>query len=56
MDRLTVTGGLTIEGWQSWILAALVVWLSTAVATLLLPLVFLREAMDNRGEAAHPNS
>ena len=47
-------GGLTIEGWQTWILAALVVWLITAVATLLLPLVFLREAKDKRGEAARP--
>ena len=47
-------GGLTIEGWQTWILAALVVWLITAVATLLLPLVFLREARDKRGEAARP--
>ncbi|POH67946.1 MULTISPECIES: phage holin family protein [Cryobacterium] len=47
-------GGLTIEGWQTWILAALVVWLITAVATLLLPLVFLREAMDKRGTTARP--
>ncbi|WP_104164842.1 phage holin family protein [Cryobacterium sp. N22] len=47
-------GGLTIEGWQTWILAALVVWLITALATLLLPLVFLREAKDKRGEAARP--
>ncbi|POH61388.1 hypothetical protein C3B59_12090 [Cryobacterium zongtaii] len=47
-------GGLTIEGWQTWILAALVVWLITAVATLLLPLVFLREAKDKRGTSARP--
>jgi uncharacterized membrane protein YvlD (DUF360 family) len=44
-------GGLTIEGWQTWILAALVVWLITAVATLLLPLVFLREAKQKRSGA-----
>ena len=47
-------GGLTITGWQTWILAALVVWLLTAVATLLLPLVFLREAKDKHGVAARP--
>lgn len=45
-------GGLTIEGWQTWILAALVVWLVTAVATLLLPLVLLRESRQKRGAPA----
>lgn len=35
-------GGITIEGWQTWALAALVVWALTAVASLLLPLVLLR--------------
>jgi len=47
-------GGLTITGWQTWILAALVVWLVTAAATLLLPLVFLRDARDRRTGAARP--
>ncbi|MCU1444419.1 phage holin family protein [Cryobacterium sp.] len=45
-------GGLTIEGWQTWILAALVVWLVTALAALLLPLVLLREAKENRAGAS----
>ena len=42
-------GGITIRGWQTWILAALVVWLLTAVASLLLPLVFLR-GESSRGQ------
>lgn len=45
-------GGLTIVGWQTWILAALVVWLVTALATLLLPLLLLREAKNKRTGAA----
>jgi len=47
-------GGLTIRGWQTWILAALVVWLVTAVAALLLPLLFLRETKNKRTGAANP--
>ena len=47
-------GGLTIEGWQTWILAALVVWLITALATLLLPLLLLREARAKRTGASRP--
>jgi uncharacterized membrane protein YvlD (DUF360 family) len=41
-------GGITIAGWQTWILAALVVWLVTALATVLLPLVLLRDAKAKR--------
>lgn len=35
-------GGLTINGWRNWVLATMVVWLATAIATLVLPLVFFR--------------
>ena len=38
----SLVGGLSIDGWRTWILATLVVWLVTAVATLVLPLVVLR--------------
>ena len=39
----TIVGdGLQITGAQTWILATLIVWLVTALATLLLPLIFLR--------------
>jgi len=47
-------GGLTVQGWQTWILAALVVWLVTASATLLLPLVLLREAKQKRTGQSRP--
>ena len=36
------TDGLRIEGLGSWVWATLVVWLVTAVATMLLPLLVLR--------------
>ncbi|MDV7241244.1 MULTISPECIES: phage holin family protein [Rhodococcus] len=35
-------GAMSITGWQSWVFATLIVWLVTAVATLVLPLIFLR--------------
>jgi len=38
--------GLVISGWQTWILATLIVWLVTALATVLLPLLFVRKAID----------
>ena len=49
-----VSDGLGIDGWQTWILATLIVWLVTALATVLLPLVFLRKAIDRsaKGGAA----
>lgn len=36
------TDGLRIEGLGSWVWATVVVWLVTAVATMLLPLIVLR--------------
>ncbi|WP_430334041.1 hypothetical protein [Rhodococcus sp. ACT016] len=41
-------GGLSISGWRSWILATLVVWLVTALATFLLPFVVLRNRAEER--------
>lgn len=38
-----IPGGLVITEWRTWILGTLVVWIVTAVATWVLPLVFLRE-------------
>ena len=35
-------GGLTIRGWQTWVLATVVVWLVTSLATFFLPMVFLK--------------
>jgi len=41
------TDGLRIEGLGSWVWATLVVWLVTAVATMLLPLLVLRNRTKN---------
>jgi uncharacterized membrane protein YvlD (DUF360 family) len=49
-------GGITLSGWQTWILAALVVWLVTALATVLLPLVLLRDAKAKRTGASGSTS
>ncbi|MFC8734524.1 hypothetical protein ACFT5B_18875 [Luteimicrobium sp. NPDC057192] len=46
-DGLSITGGVV-----PWILATLVVWLVTAVATLVLPLIFLRNRREDRKDAA----
>ncbi|MET0996185.1 MAG: phage holin family protein [Mycobacterium sp.] len=40
------TDGLRIEGLGSWVWATVVVWLVTAVATMLLPLIVLRNRTD----------
>lgn len=37
------TNGLTIRGLGSWILAMVVVWLVTALATLVLPMLIIRQ-------------
>ncbi|CAN5293337.1 phage holin family protein [soil metagenome] len=39
-----ISGGIDISGAGTWILASLIVWLATALATLLLPLVVFRKA------------
>ncbi|AWK70869.1 hypothetical protein CBI38_04100 [Rhodococcus oxybenzonivorans] len=43
-------GAMSISGWQSWVFATLIVWLVTAIATLVLPLIFLRNRVE---EAKH---
>lgn len=41
-----LTDGLTITGFTTWILAALIVWLVSLVGALLLPLVMVKKAAD----------
>ena len=43
-----VGGGLEITGVQTWILATLIVWLVTALATLVLPLIFIRNKVQGK--------
>ncbi|MGO4105429.1 hypothetical protein AB4Y63_15890 [Leifsonia sp. YAF41] len=40
------TGGLHISGWQTWILATLIVWLVTALATFFLPMIMLKKGVQ----------
>lgn len=44
-----VGSSLTIDGVSTWVLATIVVWLVTALATFLLPFVLLRRAVDGDG-------
>ena len=51
---LLPVGGLHISGAVGWLLGAVIVWLVTALGTMLLPMIFLREKIadggDRRGE------
>lgn len=50
-----VVGGLVISGWQTWILATMVVWLVTSLATFFLPMIFLKKKVAAvRGSGARP--
>jgi hypothetical protein len=44
-------GGLRITDALSWVLAPVIVWLVTALATVLLPLIFLKRRVDERRDA-----
>ncbi|WP_062287597.1 phage holin family protein [Demequina phytophila] len=43
-----VVDGLSIDGVGTWIAATVLVWLITALATWLLPMIFLKKAVENR--------
>lgn len=45
-----ITGGVTVDGATAWVVGTLVVWLVTALGSLLLPLVFLRNRRDAAGK------
>lgn len=42
-------GGLRISGIVTWVLATLIVWVITALGTWLLPLIFLKKTVTQRG-------
>jgi len=44
------THGLSIRGFGSWVAATVVVWLVTAAATLVLPLLLLREKRSDKSQ------
>jgi putative membrane protein len=43
-----ISDGLEIEGFGTWVLATIIVWLGSLLAGVLLAALFLREATDNR--------
>ncbi|WP_296666314.1 phage holin family protein [Demequina sp.] len=43
-----ITSDLTIDGATAWIASVVLVWLITALATWLLPLIFLRNQIEKR--------
>lgn len=43
-----ITSDLTIDGATAWIASVVLVWLITALATWLLPLIFLRNQVEKR--------
>lgn len=43
-----VTDGLSISGATTWVLASLIVWLVSLVGALLLPLVLVKNAVEER--------
>lgn len=46
-----VTDGLTITGIANWIVATLIIWLATVVASLVLPLFLFKEVLGNGNKA-----
>ncbi len=44
-----LTSGLAITGAATWVIATIVVWLFSVVATLLLPLVIFKKTLAQRG-------
>lgn len=43
-----ISNGISISGISTWVLATLIVWLFSLIATLLLPLVLFRKTLENR--------
>ena len=43
-----VSDGLTISGFATWIWATLIVWLASMLAGVILPLIFLRNRVEDR--------
>ena len=46
-----VTDGLSITGIATWVMATLIIWLATIVATLVLPLFLFKEVLSNGSKA-----
>lgn len=47
---LVPAGGLRITDAVTWILAPVIIWVVTAIATLLLPMIFIKRRVEDRRE------
>lgn len=43
-----ISDGLRIEGMSTWLLATVIVWVAALLATLVLPLIFVKRAVEER--------
>jgi putative membrane protein len=43
-----ISDGLRIEGASTWVLATVIVWVAALLATLVLPLLFVKKAVEER--------
>ena len=46
-----LSDGLTITGLTTWILAPLIVWLTSLIAGLVLPLILFKKVLEKKQEA-----
>ncbi len=47
-------GGLSIRGASGWLLGSVIVWLVSALGTVLLPLLFLKRQLNDRKDERRP--
>jgi putative membrane protein len=43
-----ISDGLSISGGLTWVLATIIVWLATMLAGIILPMIFLKNAVEER--------
>ena len=51
-----ISDGLTISGLDTWVLATLIVWLCSLLATVILPLVMFKQILSDKNEAKKPRT
>ena len=44
-----ITDGMNIDGVSTWILATIIVWLGGLLAGIILPMIFVKKAVDGDG-------
>jgi uncharacterized membrane protein YvlD (DUF360 family) len=49
-----ISDGLSISGAWDWILAALIVWIATMIATILVPFILVKAGVESARERRNP--